>query len=97
MLHIGILFIRLCRLPTQNESYLHKTTQIQGKPTLVSFYHLEYQMFSFNIPCLKKIFSLAKKIFSHEKILILTCRAMLKYLSDGSEWPKIRGDLGKNR
>ena len=54
-------------------------------------------MFSFNIPYLKKIFSLAKKIFSHEKILTLTCRAMLKYLPDGSEWPEIRGDLGKNR
>ena len=54
-------------------------------------------LFRLTYPRRKKLFRRRNKKFHRGKQHILTCRAMLKYLSRGSEQPENRGDLGKNR
>jgi len=65
--------------------------------TLFACYLTEALLVSFNISKAKIIVSNAKQIVSLGKQHVLTCRAMLKCLSRGSEQPENRGDLGKNR
>jgi len=65
--------------------------------TLFACYLTEALFVSFNISKAKKTFSQAKQKVSSGKQHILTCRAMLKYLSMGSKQLENRGDLGKNR